>query len=146
MSTSGIAFPSMARAMRGNCTTGADSSSMHDFHRELANADEDTPIAKYALSMRVRVIARPHINAVASFVMTEGNIDAVFVTTNLLSAIEAVQSYDLQVTLVLFEGSSVNLRAFKDLLGASNWGPALSCVSTPALPNHERYTCPIAYH
>lgn len=62
-------------------------------------------------------MARPSIHAIFGFVLTEGNIGAEFTTNMLMGAIDIVQSCDMNVFAIIADGSSVNIKSFKSLLG-----------------------------
>ena len=118
MSASGFGFTSNGGRLRGVCTTVEHCANLHDFFREIKAADETQPLAKYALCVAMRYLARPSKSAIFAFVMTEGNITASFTQNTLLSCISLVQSFGPNVFCVVMDGSSVNIRVFKQLLGA----------------------------
>lgn len=120
LTASGIGFTSQGGRLRGMVTTVAEGcTDIHDFYREIAAADDTTPIAKYALCIAVRCLARPSNNAIFAFVMTEGNIEANFCLNTLLSCLTLVQSHSMNVMSIIMDGSSVNIKVFKHLLGAT---------------------------
>jgi len=90
---------------------------IHDFYREVVGAGDTTPIAKYALCVAMRCLGRPQTSAIFTFVLTEGNITAEFCLNTLLSSLTAVQSHGLPVMCIVMDGSSINIKVFKYLLG-----------------------------
>lgn len=119
MSASGFGFTSNGGRVRGVCTTVEHCANLHDFFREIKAPDETSePLAKYALCVAMRFLARPSKSAIFAFVMTEANVSAAFTLNTLMSCISLVQSNGPNVMCVLMDGSSVNIRVFKQLLGA----------------------------
>ena len=118
LTASGIGFTSQGGRLRGVVTTVVDGcTDAHVLYRTLAPPPDTVPIAKYALCLSLRCLARPAVHAIFAFVLTEGNISADFTVNLLLSAVTVVQSHDMSVFGIIMDGSSVNIKAFKMLLG-----------------------------
>jgi len=133
LTASGLGFSSRGGRLRGVVSTVADGcTDLHDFYRELEAADDTTPIAKYALCVAVRCLARPANNAIFAFVLAEGNLQSSFCLNTLMSCLSMVQSHGLNVMHIIMDGSSINIRVFKDLLGECDiWRCSMLLIGCP---------------
>jgi len=141
----GIAFSSMGGKLRGVATTARQEPHLHDFFRTMS-AEDDTPIASYALCFAVRPMDYPQMSSIIAFVLAAGNLASEFTLSTLLAAITLVQSFDFIVNTVIADGSSINVRCFKDLIGRSNYhgGAAHTLRSfSPSNPHFIRDPLPL---